>query len=404
MRAEILATGSELLTPDRVDTNSLWLTARLDEVGVEVRRKTLVGDDLGEMRDALQGALSRADLVICTGGLGPTEDDVTRAAAAEATGTTLRADPEVEEGLRRRFAERGLAMPANNLRQALVPEGAEVLGNRVGTAPGLLMRLPGGILALLPGPPREMQPMFQEHLLPELRQRAGAVRVARRLLKVVGLAESALDARIAPLARRVPAVGVTVNFTPYDLEIRLAARGQGSEPEEALEALSDLLRQELGEALFSEAGEGLEVVVARLLEARGLDLAVAEVGSAGRLATRLLQAGAPVRLALAAPRPPLGGEGSWPGFSPWPQDVGTALEAARALRHGTGAGMALVLGAVRTSGERAFGPLALCDGQGEEGLELPLVAAADLLPLRASQGGLDRVRRRLMKGPEPSGL
>jgi molybdenum cofactor synthesis domain-containing protein len=151
MHAEILATGSELLSPDRSDTNSLWLTARLDDIGIPVRRKTIVGDHGPDLQEAIAQALGRAELVICTGGLGPTQDDVTREAAAQATGCFLRSDPVIEEGLRRRFAERGLEMPSNNLRQAMVPEGARCLPNRLGTAPGILLETHGRWLALQSG-------------------------------------------------------------------------------------------------------------------------------------------------------------------------------------------------------------------------------------------------------------
>ena len=395
MEAEILATGSELLTPDRSDTNSLWLTARLDELGLEVRRKTIVGDDLEVLSQALREAVRRSDLVICTGGLGPTEDDVTRQAAAAATGRPLRSDPDLAEQLRRRFASRGLPMPENNLRQALVPEGAEVLENRVGTAPGLLLTVEDRLLALLPGPPREMQPMFDEHLLPRLRPRSGPVRVVRRLLKVTGLTESGMDARIAPLAANFPAVRLTVNFTPLDLEIRLSARGPGDLPEKTLDELCAVLRLELGEALYSEAGEGLEQVVATLLQERGLDLAVGEVGSLGLVAARLLSAGAPLRAALATGEAS-GDDPGLPGLWPMPVDHQTALASAEKLWRSTGAALSLVVGKSNWDGERAWAAVALCDARGSHCQDLRLVAARDLAGQRASQAALDVLRRHLM--------
>ncbi len=391
MHAEILATGSELLSPDRSDTNSLWLTARLDEVGIPVRRKTIVGDHGPDLQEAISQALGRADLVICTGGLGPTQDDVTREAAAQATGCPLRSDPEIEEGLRRRFADRGLEMPSNNLRQAMVPEGGRSLPNRLGTAPGILLEAGGRLLALLPGPPREMQPMFLEELLPALRPHAGLLRVARRVLKVYGLTESGLDQRIVPLARACPGVEVTVNFSPMDLELRLAARGSGSEPDESLESFCCRLREDLGNHLFSEAGEGLEQVVSRILRERGLDLALGEVASGGLLAARLIQAGAPLRRALLAPSPPSPDERARPVFVPWPGDLPSARAAAVRWRRDTGASLALVVGQSQGSGQQARVPVALSHAEGTRAQELRL-AAGPLLWARASQGGLDLIR------------
>lgn len=399
MHAEILATGSELLSPDRSDTNSLWLTARLDDIGIPVRRKTIVGDHGPDLQEAIAQALGRAELVICTGGLGPTQDDVTREAAAQATGCFLRSDPVIEEGLRRRFAERGLEMPSNNLRQAMVPEGARCLPNRLGTAPGILLETHGRWLALLPGPPREMQPMFLEELLPALRRHAGPLRMARRVLKVYGLTESGLDERIAPLARAFPEVEVTVNFSPLDLELRLAARGSGSQPEEGLESFCSRLREDLGSHLFSEAGESLEQVVARILRARGLDLALGEVASGGLLAARLSQVGAPLRRALLVPSPPSRGEPAGSTLLPWPADLPSARAAASRWRRETGAALALVVGPGRGSGQQARVPVALSHAEGTNAQELRLMAGP-LLSTRASQGGLDLIRLGLARAPQ----
>lgn len=373
MDAEILATGSELLGPDRVDTNSLWLTERLHEVGIAVRRKTIVGDDLERMREALEDALRRSSLVLCTGGLGPTEDDVTRAAAAAATGRPLVHVPALEEELARRFAERGLTMADNNRRQAYVPEGAEPLPNRVGTAPGVRLRLGDRILALLPGPPREMRPMFLEQVFPELEAAAGGRRMHRRLLKVTGLTESGMDAQIAPLAGEFPEVGLTVNFTPYDLEIRLSSRGD-------LEPVVARLREILGVYLFSETGEPLEQVVAGILRERGLRLAVAEAASQGRLALRLLSAGAPLVRGEILP------DG--------PRDEASTLDWARACL--AGAEVAVAVGAADLCGERADAWVAVVDPEGHLTFRARLGSAPDVLPRRSSQAALDSLRRRLL--------
>lgn len=380
MDAEILATGSELLGPDRLDTNSLWLTERLNEVGVTVRRKTIVGDDLDRMREALEDALRRASLVICTGGLGPTEDDVTRAAAAAATGRPLVHVPALEEELRRRFADRGLQMAENNLRQASILEGAESLPNRVGTAPGIRLRLGDRTLALLPGPPREMKPMFLDHVLPELEAAAGGVRMRRQVLKVTGLTESGMDAQIAPLLSEFPDVALTVNFTPYDLEIRLSSHG-------ALEPMVERLRALLGIHLFSESGEALPVVVARLLGERGLRLAVSEVASAGRLTARLLEAGAPLLYASVLADRDAYTHG-------WPEDEVSCLQLAVGMRRT--ADVAVVVGEASRSGERADAWIAVADAAGHLTYRARLPEAPDVLSRRASQVALDSVRRRLL--------
>lgn len=382
MDAEIIATGSELLGPDRTDTNSLWLTERLNEVGVTVRRKTIVGDDLDRMREAIEDAMRRASLVLCTGGLGPTEDDVTRAAAAAATGRPLVHVPALEEELARRFAERGLTMADNNRRQAWILEGAEPLPNRVGTAPGIRLEVEGRVLALLPGPPREMKPMFLEQVYPALEAAAGGVRMHRQILKVTGLTESGMDAQIAPLLAEFPDVALTVNFTPFDLEIRLSSHG-------ALEPMVARLREILGIHVFSEAGENLETVVTRMLRERALRLGVAEIASAGRVTSRLLEAGAPLVAGLVAP-------GEVAGVTPWPADEASAEEAARALRARLNVAVALVVGEVERDGERAVAPVAVADAAGASSYRALLPVAHDVLSRRASQVALDSVRRRLL--------
>lgn len=182
--AEIIATGSELLTPDRTDTNSLFLTERLNSIGIEVKLKTIVGDDDARMEEAIRDALRRSEIVITTGGLGPTEDDVTRKSVARALGLRLALNDEVLAGIRARFARINRQMPEINARQAMIVESAEVLDNPHGTAPGLYIARENRIVVLLPGPPREMRPMFDELVMPRLLPLSGGVRFARRTLRV----------------------------------------------------------------------------------------------------------------------------------------------------------------------------------------------------------------------------
>ena len=197
--ADIIAIGSEMLTPHRTDTNSLWLTERLNSIGIEVMQKTIVGDDEDRLEQAIRDSIARSDVIISTGGLGPTEDDITRKVFARVLGRQLKLDYEVLDSIRERFASRGYRMSPNNERQALIPAGATVLPNPNGTAPGLTIKHDAKQIVILPGPPREMQPMFDNHVMAELEKTARGVRIARRVLKVSGLGESALDEIIAPV-------------------------------------------------------------------------------------------------------------------------------------------------------------------------------------------------------------
>src|SRR5579863_6584300 len=186
MDAEIIAVGSELLTPFRSDTNSLFLTDKLNSLGIEVRYKTVVGDNRDHLAVAIRAAFDRSNLVILSGGLGPTEDDVNREVVAEVLGKPLREVPEILEQIKKRFARVGRAMSENNKRQAMVPEGAEWLENKNGTAPGLWMEHQGTIVILLPGPPRELEAMFESACLPRLAPLAGGEHIHSRVYKVVG--------------------------------------------------------------------------------------------------------------------------------------------------------------------------------------------------------------------------
>src|SRR6267378_3326176 len=210
MKAEIIAVGSELLTPDRVDTNSLFLTEELNKLGIEVLRKTIVGDNRELLAEAFRDALNRVPVVITSGGLGPTEDDLTRETVAELLGRRLQRNDEVVRAIEARFRSFKRDMPAVNLRQAMVPEGAEVLENPRGTAPGLWIEDKGRMVALLPGPPRELKPLFLEQVLPRLRRHVSGVRMFHRELRVTGLGESHVEERIRPIYTRYPHVNTTI--------------------------------------------------------------------------------------------------------------------------------------------------------------------------------------------------
>ena len=292
--AEIIAVGSELLTPDRVDTNSLWLTARLNELGIDVRAKAAVRDDRGDLAAVFTQALSRADLVVTTGGLGPTDDDLTREVVAGALGLALVEDAEILGRLRERFAKRRLPMPEINRRQAQVPVGAVVLPNPNGSAPGLWIERGEKIAVLLPGPPREIHPMFETDVRPRLESRTGGRRLRRRVLKITGRAESQVDEVAepvySPLRRHPVPIETTILATPGQIELHLSAAGSDVPAlDRALDAAADRLRDALGSVVFSVDGRSLEAVVGELLRDSGLRIAVAESCTAGLLLGRLTE-------------------------------------------------------------------------------------------------------------------
>lgn len=290
--AEIVAVGSELLTPHRSDTNSLWLTGRLNELGIDVRLKSIVGDDAADLESVLRLALARAELIITTGGLGPTVDDLTRDVAARVTGRTLELNEGVLEKIRSRFARRGLPMPETNVRQAMVPSGAALLPNPVGTAPGLWIETGERVLLLLPGPPRELCPLFDAHVQPRLAERNGEQRLRRRVLRLTGLTESAADERAQPvysgfLSETTP-IQTTILATPGQIELHLTAAGARPEAlDAALDSGVRRLADALRDHLISEDGRTLEQVVGELLEARALRIAVAESCTGGIALGRL---------------------------------------------------------------------------------------------------------------------
>ncbi|MFL6284423.1 MAG: competence/damage-inducible protein A [Pyrinomonadaceae bacterium] len=290
LTAEIIAVGSELLTPFRTDTNSLWLTDRLNSVGVEVKLKTIVGDDDARLEETIRDALKRSGVVVLTGGLGPTEDDITRKIAARALGRRLSLDERVLEEIRAKFLRWGRKMPEINARQAMVMEGAEVLPNPNGSAPGMYLEHDSRVVVLLPGPPREMKPMFDDRVLPKLAARAGGVRVARRVLRVAGLGESAVDERIAPVYTQYKNPQTTILFTNTDIEIHLTAQGKTEqEAELLLDGLSGQIEERLGDAVFAFRGETMEQVVGLRLAVGGFNLAVAESCTGGLIAHRLTE-------------------------------------------------------------------------------------------------------------------
>ncbi len=286
--AEIVAIGSELLTPYRSDTNSLWLTEQLNNLGIDVKLKAVIGDELDRMVEYFRGAIERTDIVIATGGLGPTEDDLTREAVAQVLGRRLDRSEEILEQLRRRFEKYGFKMTPNNERQADVIEGAQALINTRGSAPGMFIDVGNTLIILLPGPPREMVPMFEREVLPRLTRRGQGFCLARRVLRVSGLTESGMDNMIAPIYKPYANPTTTILSAVTGLEVHLTAVGENDEEARRLvDELAEKIDQRLGQNVFSREGESLEKVVGKLLSAKGLTLAVAESCTGGLIAKRV---------------------------------------------------------------------------------------------------------------------
>jgi nicotinamide-nucleotide amidase len=288
MHAEIIAVGSELLTPLYLDTNSLFLTERLNALGIEVRFKTVVGDRADDLATVLKEALSRSALIILTGGLGPTEDDLTRQVVAEVLGLGLREDPEIRRHIQERLARFGRPMAENNLRQAMLPEGATWLENKHGTAPGIWIEHAHNLIVLLPGPPNELEAMFAAACAPRLAQVSQGQRIRTRVYKVVGLPESEVDKRAAAVYKTYENPTTTILAKPGAIEIHLRARAPSDAEADALLAeLGDKIELALGEYIFSTRGESLEEIVGMYLMMRRKTLAVAESCTGGLLGERL---------------------------------------------------------------------------------------------------------------------
>jgi nicotinamide-nucleotide amidase len=288
MKAEIIAVGSELLTPDRLDTNSLFLTGELNKLGIEVVRKTVVGDRREDLRDAFAKAWERVELVISCGGLGPTADDVTRETVAELLGRKLQRDDRIVHAIEARFRSFRREMPEINVRQAMVPEGAEALDNPRGTAPGLWIENGDRLIVLLPGPPREMRGIFESTIAPRLARQATGVRLFHRELRVTGLGESHVEQRIAPIYKRYHDVNTTVLAAPGEIQVHL--RLWSDDEDQAKKTLDEIERGfdiALTDRIFSRCGESLHEVVARDLTLNNTTIAVAESCTGGLLAQRL---------------------------------------------------------------------------------------------------------------------
>lgn len=410
--AEIIAVGSELLGPFRLDTNSLYLTDQLERLGVAVVQKTVVGDDRERLKQAFGDALKRADLVIGIGGLGPTTDDRTREAVAELLGRRLERNPDVAAMIVERFHARGKRMPEVNLRQADVPQGADWLPNSNGTAPGLWLALETGkVLLLLPGPPKELQPLFEEHCLPRLRPLASKHVFAAKVLKVVGLTESEVEERIAPLYRACSNPQTTLLALPGQIEIHL--RATGGDTAEALrcaEGLADKLEAELGDFVFSRGPESLEQVVGLYLMMRGATLSVAESCTGGLLGERITNVPGSSRYFLGGVvcySNPLKTKLVGVPDSLIKKKGAVSAEVAEALAKGIrqrtrsvlGLGLTGIAGPEGGTPDKPVGTvhIALAEAHRVKSEKLRFLGDRERIRWQAAQAALDLVRRRLLK-------
>jgi nicotinamide-nucleotide amidase len=412
--AEIIAVGSELLTPFRQDTNSLYLTAQLNGIGVEVGFKTIVGDTLKDIVRVATTGLARADILLFSGGLGPTEDDLTREAVAETLGLELRRDPEVLAAIERRFAEHGWKMSPNNVKQADVLTGALVLQNANGTAPGQWIsgKTNGKekVIVLLPGPPHELKALFEGAVLERLRARVPRQFLAMRVLKITGLGESACDARVAPIYKRFADVNTTILAGPGEIQLHLSTKAESTEAaQERVDELVDKLEDELGDFVYSDNGDSLEQIVSYYLQMRNATLAVAESCTGGLVAERLTSVSGSSRYFI-------GGAVVYSNelkvqLADVPQDLldvyGAVSEAvSRALAEGIrkrcgtslGLGITGVAGPTGGTAEKPVGLVfhALASENGTEVLKRNFPGDRARIRWFASQQALDMVRRKLM--------
>jgi nicotinamide-nucleotide amidase len=286
--AEIIAVGSELLTPQRLDTNSLYLTDQLNALGVEVVRKTIVGDERERLTDTILGAIARSELIILTGGLGPTEDDLTRDAVASAIGRALVFHQEICDRIEERIRRFGRKMAEINRRQAYIIEDAQILPNERGTAPGQWIEHDGVVLTLLPGPPSELTAMFEAQCLPRLHKFLPPQVIRGRLLRTVGMTESELDQLISPVYTSYPNLATTILAVSGEIHVNLRARCATERQAQALvEEASARVEALLGGHVYSRNGDSLEKVVGSLLGAKKAFLSVAESATGGLLGSRI---------------------------------------------------------------------------------------------------------------------
>ncbi len=290
MHSEIIAVGSELLSFGRIDTNSVHISSRLAELGISVRYKQVVGDRVEDISQAISLAMSRSQIIFVTGGLGPTNDDITREGVAAALSRVMKEDPQVVRDMEILYRKWNRSMSENNRRQAMVPEGALVIPNLNGTAPGLFLQADEKLVFVLPGPPRELNPMMAQLVLPLIKKYKSVAERPSRILKIASVAESALDARIEGIYNAYPDVDTTILSSPGVISLYFTWRldsGDQVQAEACLEDLTGRIRTELGLAVLTDREEEMQETLGRLLKEKGLTLALAESCTGGLICKML---------------------------------------------------------------------------------------------------------------------
>ncbi len=414
--AEIIAVGTEMLGATRLDTNSLFLAGRLGDLGVELRAKSVVADDRDRLRDVFLGAMSRADLVILTGGLGPTDDDLTREVVASALERPLSEDPAIVEHIRARFQRRGLQMPEVNRRQAMVPAGGTVLENPNGTAPGLMIEHGEQVVVLLPGPPRELKPMFDRLSSSSLAQRTGGWRIYRESMFVAGRGESHVEEIAQPIysrwAKETPPIETTILAVPGQVELHLTLHSvESREAERRIRAARDELLAALRNDVFSVDSRSMEEVVGALLRERGLTISAAESCTGGLLLMRLSDVPGSSEYVL-------GGAVTYSNslktvFADVPAELieqygavsePVAVALADGIRARTGASLGVGITGIAGPGggtpEKPVGTVAIAltgNQQPARVRTVALIGGRQMVRFQATQTALDMVRRQLLK-------
>jgi nicotinamide-nucleotide amidase len=415
MRAEVVAVGTEILLGQIANTNAQWISARLADLGVDVLHHQAVGDNHARVVDAIRLAASRSDVVIVTGGLGPTQDDLTRPALAEAAGARLVRVPQIEAMLRERFAARRREMPASNLAQADVPQGGRWIAPERGTAPGLVVRVEGATVYAVPGVPDEMREMLEGTVLPELASVAGPATLASRTLRCFGLAESRIAELLDDLYAGSSNPTVAYLAGGGEVHVRLSAKATSRKEADALlDPLEAEVRRRLGDHVYGSGDEPLEAVVVRALAERGVTLAAAESITGGGLGARITSVpgasavflGSAVVYAESAKRTILGVRAGTLA-DPGPVSAECALEMAAGARRLFGADVAVAL-------TGAAGPEPHAGAEpGEAWVALEAEGVAHPIGLRwpgdrayvrrfSEQAALDLVRRHALGLPLPT--
>jgi nicotinamide-nucleotide amidase len=423
MIAEIIAAGSEMLTPFRQDTNSLYLTEGLNDLGVEVAFKTIVGDNLAHLTSAAIIAIARADIVIFSGGLGPTEDDLTREAAAAALGIGLHTDNAILSSLYKRFAARQMVMPPNNAKQADVLDGATILDNKNGSAPAQYLdttvvdnnsKSVRKIIVLLPGPPKELKPLFDNEVKPRLATSLPVRHLAKRMLRMALIPESHVDARTSPIYKQYPDVETTILAGAGEIQLHfLCAKPTLTEAQSRVDDLAEKIEAEMEDTIFSSHGESLEEVVLLNLGLRDLTLATAESCTGGLLAQRLTAIPGSSRYFLGGAV--VYSDALKTTFASVPAELVSTKgpvspEVARALAEGirirTGASLGISITGIAGPGPGAPGPdaekpiglvyIALADGHKTQVKEFQLPGDRERIRWWASQHALELIRHHIL--------